>query len=256
LNDDFFDETGEDTTNLGFEDNFGKCYHKKFICTPVIMEKVCASGRKCFHDIHYLFENEAGCPIPTDACPINCIASNLKIIGVNIPVPPGGAPPRRVGECIIFTVSYRVRVFYEFFDTAIESIEMGTAAGCFDRELAVPVNNFDGGCVLCNPEENEICVRRINFDCIRAVVVPRPAGFPSTFPPYAIEVTVEKEFFALESGRSIICMPTCAKKCIDLPFPILPGECVPFEKPAKCSEFCQETDLEPGRCAQCPPPQP
>ena len=48
------------------------CFQKKFVCTPVIMEKVCASGRKCFHDIHYLFRTETGAPIPSDACPINC----------------------------------------------------------------------------------------------------------------------------------------------------------------------------------------
>jgi len=233
-----------------------RCFFKKFNCTPVIQEKVCASGTKCFHDIHYLFETETGLPIPADACPINCIASNLVIIGVNVPVPPGGFPPRRVGDCIIFVVQYRVRVFFEFFDAAANSLEVGSAVGVFDRELAVPVADFDGGCVLCEPEANEICVRRINFDCIRALLVPRPAGFPATFPPFAIEVTVEKEFFALESGRSIICIPTCKEECIDLPFPVLPGECVPFERPSQCMSFCEETDLEPGRCAQCPPPQP
>ncbi len=233
-----------------------RCFHKKFCCTPVIMEKVCASGQKCFHDIHYLFKTDAGVPVPADACPINCIASNLKIVGVNAPVPPGGFAPRRVGDCIIFTIQYKVRVFFEFFDTASDSLEMGTASGCFDRELAVPVEDFQGGCILCKPEETEICVRRINFDCIRAVLVPRPAGFPTTFPPFAIEVTVEKEFFALESGRSIICIPTCANECIELPFPVLPGECVPFEREPLCDEFCQETDLQTGRCAQCPPPQP
>jgi hypothetical protein len=233
-----------------------RCFKKKFVCTPVIMEKVCASGQKCFHDIHYLFETDAGAPIPTDACPINCIASNLRIIGVNAPVPPGGCGPRRVGDCIVFTVRYRVRVFFEFFDPQNDSIEMGSASGSFDRELAVPVEDFQGGCVLCMPEETEICVRRLNFDCIRATLVPRPPQFPPSFPPFAIEVTVEKEFFALESGRSIICIPTCRQDCIDLPFPVLPGECVPFERPAQCPDFCEETDLEPGRCAQCPPPQP
>lgn len=233
-----------------------RCFFKKFDCTPLILEKVCASGRKCFHDVHYLFETEAGTPIPADACPLNCIANNLVIIGVNVPVPPGGFPPRRVGDCIIFTVAYRVRVFFEFVDPVTGLLEVGMTSGIFDRELAVPVEEFDGGCVLCEPEATDICVRRINFDCIRAVTVPRPVGFPTTFPPFAIEVTVEKEFFALESGRSIVCIPTCKEECIDLPFPVLPGECVPFERPAQCPDFCQETDLEPGRCAQCPPPQP
>lgn len=233
-----------------------RCLKKKFVCTPVIQEKVCASGRKCFHDIHFLFESENGAPVPADACPINCVASNLKIIGVDTPVPPGGFPPRRVGDCIVFTVKYRVRVFFEFFDSVADSIEVGSASATFERELAVPVEDFDRGCILCEPEATDICVRRIKFDCIRAVLVPRPPGFPSTFPPFAIEVTVEKEFFALESGRSIICIPTCKQECIDLPFPLLPGECVPFERPSQCPDFCQETDLQPGRCAQCPPPQP
>lgn len=233
-----------------------RCFFKKFDCTPLILEKVCASGTKCFHDVHYLFETETGDPIPADACPLNCIANNLAIIGVNVPVPPGGFPPRRVGGCIVFTVAYRVRVFFEFVDPVTGLVEVGLACGIFDRELAVPVEDFDGGCVLCEPEATDICVRRINFDCIRAVTVPRPEGFPMTFPPFAIEVTVEKEFFALESGRSIVCIPTCKEECIELPFPVLPGECVPFERPAQCEDFCMETDLEPGRCAQCPPPQP
>lgn len=232
-----------------------RCLQKKFVCTPIILEKVCSSGTKCFHDIHYLFESETGMDIPADACPINCIANNLAIVGVDIPVPPGGFPPRRVGDCIVFTVRYRVRVFFEFIDAAGE-VQVGMASGMFERELAIPVEDFDGGCVLCEPEDTDICLRVLNFNCIRAVLVPRPAGFPTTFPPFAIEVTVEKEFFGLESGRSIVCLPTCVEECIDLPTPVLPGECVPFERPAQCPDFCQETDLQPGRCAQCPPPQP
>lgn len=226
------------------------------VCTPLILEKVCASGTKCFHDIHFLFESVTGRPIPADACPINCVVTNLQIVGVDIPVPPGGFPPRRVGNCIIFVVRYVVRVFFEFTDPFTGTIDVATASGTFDRELAVPVTDIQGGCVLCTPEPTAICVRRINFDCIRAVVVPRPAEFPTTFPPFAIQVTVEKSFFALQSGRSIVCIPTCVEECIELPFPVLPGECVPFEKPAQCPTFCQETDLQPGRCAQCPPPQP
>lgn len=224
-------------------------------CTPLLLEKVCATGTKCYHDIHYLFESDTGLPIPADACPLNCVVNNLVIIGVDIPVPPGGFPPRRVGDCIIFTVQYRVRVFFEFFDAATNSTEVGTAEGTFERELAVPVEDINGGCITCNPQEIDICIRRLNLDCIRALVVPRPAGFPGTFPPFALEITVEKEFFALESGRSIVCVPACVLECIELPFPVLPGECVPFERPGRCPSFCQESDLEPGNCAQCPPPQ-
>ncbi len=228
-----------------------------FNCTPVIMDKVCATGRKCFHDIHYLFETETGLPIPADACPINCVVSNLIIFGVGSePLPKGVFPPRRVGGCVFFTVQYRVRVWFEFFDPVTNCTEVGVANCVFDRELAVPIKDVDGGCILCNPEATELCIRRLQLDCIRAVVIPRPPGFPNTFPPFAIEVTVEKEFFVLESGRSIICIPTCFNECIDLPFPIFPGQCIPFEREAKCRTFCEETDLEPGRCAQCPPPQP
>jgi len=234
-----------------------RCLKKKFRCTPVIMEKVCATGTKCFHDVHYLFENESGRPIPPDACPINCVVSNFVILGVgDEPCPHGVNPPRRVGLCVIFTVRYRVRVWYEYVDPQTNTLEVGMASNVFERELSVPVELVDGGCVLCQPESLDLCVRRINLDCIRAALVPRPAGFPSNFPPFAIEVTVEKEFFVMESGKSIVCLPTCTEECIDLPFPILPGECVPFEREPQCSDFCQETDLEPGRCAQCPPPQP
>jgi len=234
-----------------------RCLHKKFNCTPVILEKVCASGTKCFHDIHYLFESETGCPIPADACPINCVVSNFVILGVGEDnCPHGVTPPRRVGLCVIFTVRYRVRVWFEFVDPQSNTLEVGMASNVFERELSVPVELVDGGCVLCQPESLDLCIRRINLDCIRAALVPRPIGFPNTFPPFAIEVTVEKEFFVMEYGRSIICLPTCVEECIDLPFPVLPGECVPFEREAQCEEFCRETDLQPGRCAQCPPPQP
>lgn len=229
-------------------------YCKKFNCTPVIMEKVCASGTKCFHDIHYIFENEQGCPIPADACPINCVVCNFKIYGVGQePASEGVSLPRRVGSCVIFTICYKVRVWYEFFDSRCNNLEVGVACNVFERELAIPLEEIDGGCVLCQPEAVDLCIRRLNLDCIRAVVVPKPDGFPTSFPPYAIEVTVEKEFFAMESGKSIICIPTC-KDCIDLPFPIIPGQCIPFEREPKCDHYCQETDLDPGRCAQCPPP--
>lgn len=234
-----------------------RCLHKKFRCTPVIMEKVCATGTKCFHDIHYFFEDERGCPIPVDACPINCVVSNFVILGAgDEPCPHGVTAPRRVGLCVIFTVRYRVRVWFEFLDPQSNTLEVGMASNVFERELSVPVELVDGGCVLCQPESLDLCIRRLNLDCIRAALVPRPVGFPTTFPPFTIEVTVEKEFFVLESGRSIICLPTCVEECIDLPFPVLPGECVPFEREAQCEEFCRETDLQPGRCAQCPPPQP
>lgn len=225
------------------------------VCTPIILEKVCATGTKCFHDIHFLFEDITGFNIPSDACPINCFVSGLQIVGVDIPVPPGGFPPRRVGNCIIFTVRYTVTVFFEFTNVVTGIIEIGTARATFDRELSVPVTDIQGGCVLCTPEATTICVRNINFDCIMATVVTTPTGFPPAFPPFAIQVTVEKQFFALQSGNSIVCLPTCVQPCIELPFPVLPGECIPFEKPAQCPCFCEENDLQPGRCAQCPPPQ-
>lgn len=257
LDKDFTSQVKEAWSNPEIQALAQRCFFKKFNCTPVIMEKVCASGSKCFHDIHYLFEMENGLPIPADACPINCVVSNLVIFGVgDEKLPPGVSPPRRIGGCIVFTVSYRVRVWFEFFDNVTGTLEVGMASQCFERELAVPVDDIDGGCVLCQPEAVDLCIRRINFDCIRAVLVPRPVGFPTTFPPFALEITVEKEFFAMESGRSIICIPTCVEECIELPFPIFPGECAPFERPSQCEDFCQETDLEPGRCAQCPPPQP
>ncbi|MFY9378242.1 MAG: hypothetical protein WAP58_08625 [Peptococcia bacterium] len=240
---------------MKISDHLSRQSNGNFVCTPLILEKVCASGTKCFHDIHFLFESVTGQDIPADACPLNCIANNLFIIGVNAPVPPGGFPPRRIGDCIVFTVQYRVRVFFEFTDPFTGNIEVGQAQGVFDRELAVPVEDFNGGCFLCDPNDTEICVRRVTFDCIRAALVPRPPGFPSDFPPFAIQVTVEKEFFALQSGRSIVCVPTCVEECIEIPPPVLPGECVPIEKEAQCPCFCEESDLNPGNCAQCPPPQ-
>ena len=225
------------------------------VCTPLILEKVCASGRKCFHNIHYLFEDENGRPIPPDACPVNCIVSNFFIYATDgNPCPPGFLPPRRVGDCICFTVHYRVRVWFEHTTpTGVQDVHMAVAE--FDRELCVPVEEIAGGCVLCDPQDTDICVRRLAFDCIRANLVPTPFGFPCNFPPFAIEVTVEKEFFALESGRSIVCIPTCVDECIELPPPVAGDVCIPFEREGVCDDWCEDTDMNPDNCAQCPPPQ-
>lgn len=231
------------------------CFQQSFNCTPVIMEKICASGSKCFREIHYLRQTGKGCPIPPDACPINCVVSNFVICGTGCAAcPPGVLPPRRVGDCILFTVKYKVRVWFEYFERESKCLEVGMACESFLREFAIPVENIDGGCILCNPEAVELCIRRIKLACLCASVVPRPVGSPPNCPPHVLEVTVESELFALESGRSIICVPTCAGTCLDLPAPDSPDECVPFARDPQCASCCQETDFEAGRCAQCPPP--
>jgi len=231
-----------------------RCFKKKFNNTPVIMEKVCASGSKCFHDVFYLFKTENGCPVPADACPINAVVSNFCICGVgNEPCPPRVLPPRRLGDCIMFTVRFKVRVWFEFFDQESGCLEVGMASEFFTKEVSIPVEDIDGGCVLCNQEAVDLCIRRIQLDCIRATLVPRPAEYPCTFPPYAIEVTVENEYFALETGRSIVCIPTCKEPCIELPFPNSSCPCPPFEREGQCSEYCEEYNYGSGSCSQAEP---
>lgn len=218
-----------------------RCFRKKFNNTPVIMEKVCASGSKCFHDVYYLFQTECGNPVPADACPINAVVSNFVVCGVGCePCPPRVLPPRRVNDCVLFTVKYKVRVWFEFFDAGSGCLEVGMASEFFTKEVAIPVEDIDGGCILCNPESVDLCIRRLKLDCLRALLVPRPSEFPCTYPPYAIEVTVENEYFALESGRSIVCILTSNEDCIDLPFPNGSCPCPPFEREPQCCEYSEQ----------------
>ena len=69
------------------------------------------------HPLHV--STETGAPIPSDACPINCVVSNFVICGAEKEdCSPGASCPSRIGDCIVFTVKYKVRVWFEFFDNA------------------------------------------------------------------------------------------------------------------------------------------
>lgn len=230
-------------------------HYKHTSCDPLIMEKVCATGQKCFHNVHFLFENTEGNPIPSDACPIDCLVSDFFIYQSNTDFPTlDFSPPRRIEDCICFTVHYKVRVWYEFTNTSgIKEVNM--ALGEFDRELCVPIEEVGNGCVRCVPETTNICIRCITLNCIKATLISKPANIPEYIPQFAIHVTVEKEFFCLKSSQAIVCFPICKEPCVELP-PFISGQgCAPFEKEGICDNWCEDTDFDPDNCAQCPPPQ-
>jgi hypothetical protein len=75
---------------------------------------------------------------------------------------------------------------------------------------------------------------------------------------FAVKVIVEKEFFVLEQGETLICLPVCPIEACDCipPGPVAGEECIPFEKEPVCDEWCYDDDIEcPNTCNQCPPPQ-
>lgn len=206
-----------------------------FECVPIINDAVCAVGQKCFHEIHILTEDRLGNPIPPDACPINCVVDNVEI-----------RETVRIGECFRVSGCYRVRVWFEFDRCHPTSCDVRVAEKEFHFTVSVPVDQ-QFPCFNC--ETKSFHVRTLTFDCIKAELVFK-RGFPG------ISVTVEKLFFVCEIGNAIVCIPACSiEECIeDLP-PVIGDICIPFERPAKCDEFCLDTDLDPDNCAQCPPPQ-
>jgi len=210
-------------------------------CRPVIMDAVCATGRKCFHETWYLYTDTATNPLPLDACVINCRVSGLNIV-----------TSARLGNCYRLTGNYTVRVWFENPATG----EVGLAERVVDFNVQIPVEEVAGGCVLCGDQSTEICVVPVRIHCIEACI--EPVTDPDV--PFAvrIRVVVEKEFFVAETGRSIVCLPSCpTEECIDIPTPVGPVECPScYTEDSECFDWCAEDEeVSPDNCDQCPPPQ-
>lgn len=215
----------------------------KIECRPVIMDAVCACGEKCFHEANYLFEDTEGKPIPPEACPISCIVNNLKLKTDKIIRVPGKVPGSL--GCFRLSGCYDVRVVFE-----VGASDVRMAKGTFDFTVNVPITR-DFDCVMCNGTDTEFCVITRVLQCISANLVEVDHKF-------AIKTIVEKQFFVLEQGETLVCLPVCPTgecKCIP-PGPIAGEECIPFEKEPTCEEWCFEDDIEcPDACNTCPPPQ-
>jgi len=206
------------------------CVNEPVYCIPVIMERVCASGSESQRHVHFLSETKEGKAIPQDACPLNCVVCNFAILGIgDEPCPEGVLSPRRLGDNVVFTISYQVRVWFEYFDTAKQCLEVGVAGKRFIQEISVPIQEIEGGWTLCPPEEIELCIRRIKLNCLCAHLVPRKGAGGST--TYVFKVIVQTEFFVMESGRSVICMPSCSG-CMSIP--AVPDNCQSFEQKSEC----------------------
>jgi hypothetical protein len=174
------------------------------------MERVFGTGGRCFQGTHYLFESEDHCPIPMDASPINCVISHFVIYGVGSEaVPEGVLPPRKIGNMIHFTIGYQIRTWYEFYSTDTRTCEVKVAGGAFEKELVVPLRPTGLHHLLLDNDDCTLFIKKITLDAVRAELTPRPEGFSESFSPYAIQVTVEKEFFVLTIGKAIVCVSSC-----------------------------------------------
>ena len=205
-------------------------------CKPVIMDAVCSSGSKCFRETSYLFTDEVGNPIPGDACILNCRVSGLNIFD-----------SERTNGCFRLVGKYLVRVIFENPTTG----DIGVVEKKVKFTVQIPAREIDGGCVLCGDQTTEICIIPTKFHCLEACL-----EFEDGVP--RIRVVVEKEFFAAETGRSIVCIPACpTEACIDIPDIIAGVECPAcFEDDPLCDDWCAEDEEDtPGNCDQCPPPQ-
>jgi hypothetical protein len=145
-----------------------------------------------------------------DASPINCVVSHFVIYGVGgETVPEGIMPPRKIGNKIHFTIGYQIRVWYEFYSSETRTCEVKVAGGTFEKELVVPLRQTGLHHLLLDNDDCTLFIKKITMDAVRAELVPRPEGFPENCSPYAIQVTMEKEFFVLTIGKAIVCVPSC-----------------------------------------------
>jgi hypothetical protein len=223
-----------------------------FDCRPVIMDAVCACGEKCFHEASYLFKDSECCPIPPDACPISCIVTNLKVNTDKIRRITGTVSGSK--GCFQVSGCYDVRAVFE-----IGTADVRMAKGTFDFTVNVPIDT-DYGCVLCNGTETDFCVITRAFQCISADLVEVDDNVcRCEEEKFAIKVVVEKKFFVVEQGETLICLPVCPTQACDCipPGPVAGAECIPFRKEPTCEEWCFEDDMEcPNVCSrECPPEQ-
>jgi hypothetical protein len=174
------------------------------------MERVFGSGSRCFYGTHCLFESEEGDPIPADASPINCVISHFVIYGVGGETAPEGVlPPRKIGNCIYFTIGYQIRVWYEYYSAETRTCEVAVASGAFDQELAAPLDQTGQGQWSLDQEDQTLFIKKIALNAVRVELASRPEGFSGKCSPYVIQVTVQKEFFVLTVGKSVVCISGC-----------------------------------------------
>jgi hypothetical protein len=183
------------------------------------MEVVFGTGRVCSGSTHYLSESEDGSPIPADACPINCVINDFLIHGQECP----GIPPQKDGKSVRFTVGYQVRVWYEYCDSETRGRDVKAASKVFEQELIVPLCPTGSQQLVLREDDHTLIIKKITMNAVRAELVSKPGGFPEDFPPYAIQVFLEKDFFAMAIGRAVVCVSSCG--FYQENFPVFPGDC-------------------------------
>jgi hypothetical protein len=191
---------------------------------PVVLDQVFGTGRVCSQTTHYLSELEDGSPIPADACPINCVINDFLIYGLgNESLPPGVLPPRKDGKCVRFTVRYQIRVWYEYCSSVTRGRDVKVASKTFEQELTVPLCPTGKQQLVLDEDDHTLIVKKVVLNAVRAELVSKPEGFPADFPLYAIQVTLDKDFFVMTIGKAIVCVPGggfCQEN-----FPMFPEDC-------------------------------
>jgi hypothetical protein len=174
------------------------------------MDQVFGTGRVCSKCTHYLFESEDGGLIPADACPINCVINDFLIFGPgNEKLPKGVLPPRKDGENVRFTIQYQIRVWYEYCDGGTRSRDVKVAGKIFTQEMTAPLCPTGRQQLVLDGEDHTLIVKKVALNAVRAELVPKPGDSPAEFPPYAIQVTLEKDFFVMAIGKAIVCISSC-----------------------------------------------
>ena len=174
----------------------------RLTCRPLILPAVCAWGRKEFRSVHYLFEDADGNPVPAGASPVNSRINALKLERVF-----------REGRWVVLEGSYRVLVWFEY--SVGSQPEVALSDGVFPFRLEVPVEQPGGGCSPPGGEPTRISVTTTRLHPVATCVEPTPPEEQHQgYPPRRVKVVVEKEFFVMERGESVVCLPCCP-----------PGEC-------------------------------
>ncbi|MHB1420559.1 MAG: hypothetical protein ACYCX4_13420, partial [Bacillota bacterium] len=106
----------------------------------------------------------------------------------------------------------------------------------------------------CNGQTPEICWINTKMHCLEACLEEDPD--PSAHCQYRIRLVVECEFFAMETGKSIICLPVCPSgECSTIPKPYQNGwETKCYEEESQCDDWCELDEISnPTGCGICPP---
>jgi len=222
----------------------------EFECRPVLKDVICAFGEKCFHNTHYICENNSGDCLPSDACPFNALVNNLQIHSVC-----------RASGCVRITGTYDIFVWYRYNGQRMvgEAQRLGVPFA-----VQVPIFAVGDGCgtIVCEDGcalETQVCAQNTRLEVIEAVLEADKKVHGREACPgcgMRLKVVVEKVFQAFEHGPQVVCLPVCTPESCPPPTggPI-GGECQPFVKPSTCPTFCVEDEVfSPDKCDECPPP--